>query len=130
VHGKQGESKKQSLKPMEPWRANYRASRMYLEHFGIEYGRARLSSLKSELRSKLHCNNQVFVVGLLVVFLAASSLEFPAERFLVTCARETPINKWHIPWEILINGWYIPWFILDKRTVHSLGCVGQEEESW
>jgi hypothetical protein len=38
---------------------------------------------------------QVFVVGLLVVFLEASSLEFPADRFMDTYSRETLINKWH-----------------------------------
>jgi hypothetical protein len=31
---------------------------------------------------------------LLVVFLEASYLEFPTERFLVTYTRETLINKW------------------------------------
>jgi hypothetical protein len=41
----------------------------------------------------------VFVVGLLIVFLATISLEFPAERFLATCARETLINEWDIPWD-------------------------------
>jgi hypothetical protein len=50
------------------------------------------------------------VVGLLIVFLATISLEFPAERFLATYARETLINEWHIPW-----------VILDKRMVHPLG---------
>jgi hypothetical protein len=38
------------------------------------------------------------VVGLRVVFLVESSLEFSAERFLVTCAGETLINEWNIPW--------------------------------
>jgi hypothetical protein len=32
--------------------------------------------------------------GLLIVFLATTSLEFPTERFLITCARETLINEW------------------------------------
>jgi hypothetical protein len=41
----------------------------------------------------------VFIVGLLVVLLAASSLEFPVERFLAICAKETLINEWHIPWD-------------------------------
>jgi hypothetical protein len=36
----------------------------------------------------------VFDVGFLKFFLAANSLEFPAERFLVACARETLINEW------------------------------------
>jgi hypothetical protein len=63
----------------------------------------------------------VFVVGLLIVFLAASSLEFPAERFLVTCARETLINEWHIPWAIPDKQWYIPWVNPDKWMVHPLG---------
>jgi hypothetical protein len=40
----------------------------------------------------------VFVVGLLIVFLATISLEFPAKRFLATCVRETLINEWNIPW--------------------------------
>jgi hypothetical protein len=52
----------------------------------------------------------VFSIGLLVVFLATSSLEFPAERFLNTYVRETLINELHIPW-----------VILDKQMVHSLG---------
>ena len=50
------------------------------------------------------------VVILLIVFLEAVSLEFPTERFLATCARETLINEWHIPW-----------VILDKWMVHPLG---------
>jgi hypothetical protein len=37
---------------------------------------------------------QVVVVGLLKVFLVEISLEFPAERFLDSCARETLINEW------------------------------------
>jgi hypothetical protein len=41
------------------------------------------------------------VVGFLIFFLAAVYLEFPAERFLATHARETLINKWNIPWVIL-----------------------------
>jgi hypothetical protein len=60
----------------------------------------------------------VFVVGLLIVFLAAISLEFPAERFLVTCARETLINEWDARGTEISEG------------VHSLGWTGQEEESW
>jgi hypothetical protein len=52
----------------------------------------------------------VFVVGLLIVFLATISLEFPTERFLATCARETLIKEWHIPW---VNP--------DKQMVHPLG---------
>jgi hypothetical protein len=60
----------------------------------------------------------VFVVVFLVVFLAVSSLEFPVERFLVTCARETLINEWDARWTESSEG------------VHSLGWVGQEEESW
>jgi hypothetical protein len=50
-----------------------------------------LSILKSELQSELHCNNKCLF---LVVFLEVSSLEFPAEGFLVTCSRETLINEW------------------------------------
>jgi hypothetical protein len=60
----------------------------------------------------------VFVVGLLVVFLAASSLEFPTEIFLVTYARETLINEWDDRGTEINEG------------VHSLGWTGQEEESW
>jgi hypothetical protein len=60
----------------------------------------------------------VFVVGLLIVFLAAISLEFPAERFLATCARETLINEWDARGTEISEG------------VHSLGWTGQEEESW
>jgi hypothetical protein len=40
----------------------------------------------------------VFLVGLLIVFLATSSLEFSAKRFLVTYSKETLINEWCIPW--------------------------------
>jgi hypothetical protein len=47
-----------------------------------------------------------------------SSLEFPVERFLVTCARETLINEWDTRWTESSEG------------VHSLGWEGQEEESW
>jgi hypothetical protein len=59
----------------------------------------------------------VFVVGLLIVFLAAVFLEFPIERFLVVCAKETPINKWDAQGTDISEG------------VHSLGWTGQEEES-
>jgi hypothetical protein len=51
-------------------------------------------------------------------FLVVGSLEFPAERFLATCARETLINEWNAQ-GIEIIEW-----------VHSLGWAGQEEESW
>jgi hypothetical protein len=51
---------------------------------------------------------------LLVVFLAASSLEFPAERFLVTCARETLINEWDAQGLRSVKG-YIPWVGKVKR---------------
>jgi hypothetical protein len=37
--------------------------------------------------------SSVFLL-LLVVFLEVSSFEFPVERFLVTCVRETLINEW------------------------------------
>ena len=47
-----------------------------------------------------------------------SSLEVLAKIFLVTCAKETLINKWDAQWIESIEG------------VHSLGWVGQEEESW
>jgi hypothetical protein len=47
-----------------------------------------------------------------------SSLEFPTKRFLVTCARETLINEWDTQGTNISEG------------VHSLGWVGQEEESW
>jgi hypothetical protein len=60
----------------------------------------------------------VCVVHLLIVFLAANSLEFPAKRFLVTCARETLINEWDTQGIEISEG------------VHSLGWTGQEEESW
>ena len=60
----------------------------------------------------------MFVVGLLVVFLATSYLEFPTERFLVTCARETLINEWDVVGN-KISEW-----------VNSLGWEGQEEERW
>jgi hypothetical protein len=87
----------------------------------LENQRDRLSGLKSELLSEFHCNNKCLLLVLLIVFLATSSLEFPAERFLVTYARETLINEWHIPWLTLINEWYIPWAIPDKQMVHPLG---------
>ena len=60
----------------------------------------------------------MFVVGLLIVFLATISLEFPAKRLLVACARETLINKWEVRGTEISEG------------VHSLGWTGQEEESW
>jgi hypothetical protein len=53
-----------------------------------------------------------------VVFLATSSFEFPAERFLVTYAREILINEWDARGTDISEG------------VHSLGWEGQEEESW
>jgi len=46
------------------------------------------------------------------------SLEFPAERFLVTCARETLINERNARGTKSSEG------------VHSLGWAGQEEENW
>jgi hypothetical protein len=60
----------------------------------------------------------VVVVGLLIVFLATISLEFPAQRFLATCAKETLINEWDDQGTEISEG------------VHSLGWMGQEEESW
>jgi hypothetical protein len=56
--------------------------------------------------------------GLLVAFLTVSSLEFLAERFLVTYARETLINEWDARWTKSNEG------------VHSFGWAGQEEERW
>jgi hypothetical protein len=47
-----------------------------------------------------------------------SSLEFPIERFLVTCARETLINGWDARWTESNEG------------VHSLGCASCGEETW
>ena len=58
------------------------------------------------------------VVVFLVVFLATSSLEFPDERFLVTCARETLINEWDAQETKISEG------------VQSLGWASREEESW
>jgi hypothetical protein len=55
---------------------------------------------------------------LLVVFLEASSLEFLADKLLVTCARETLINEWDAQ-GTKISEWF-----------HSLGYTGQEEERW
>jgi hypothetical protein len=60
----------------------------------------------------------VFVVGLLIVFLAAVSLEFLAKRLLVACAREILINEWDA------RGAEI------NEVVHSLGWTCQEEERW
>jgi hypothetical protein len=54
----------------------------------------------------------------MAVFLVASSLEFPAERFLVTCAIDTLINEWDARGTKISEG------------VHSLGWAGREEESW
>jgi hypothetical protein len=54
---------------------------------------------------------------LLVVFLATSSLDFLAKRFLVTCARETLINEWDARGTESSEG------------VHSLSLAGQVEES-
>jgi hypothetical protein len=51
---------------------------------------------------------------LLVVFLTMSSLEFPVERFLVTCARETLINEWDADGLRAVKG-YIPWVGQVKR---------------
>jgi hypothetical protein len=50
--------------------------------------------MKSELLGELHCNNKSLLMFVGKFFIEASSLEFPAERFLVTCARETLINEW------------------------------------
>jgi hypothetical protein len=61
------------------------------------------------------------VVGLLIVFLETVSLEFSAERFLVSCAIETLIDKWIIPWFILDKRMAHPLGIPDKRMAHSLG---------
>jgi hypothetical protein len=61
---------------------------------------------------------EVFVVGLLIVFLATISLEFQVERFLLVCARETLINKWDARGTDISEG------------VHSLGWTSQKEESW
>jgi hypothetical protein len=58
----------------------------------------------------------VFVIGLLIVFLAAISLEFLAERFLATCYREALINEW------VTQG------TENSEGVHSLGWTGQDEE--
>jgi hypothetical protein len=64
----------------------------------------------------------VFVVVFLVVFLAVSSLEFPTERFLVTCARETLINEWDADGLRAVKG-YIPWVgqVKRKRVGGNLG---------
>jgi hypothetical protein len=43
-----------------------------------------------------------------------SSLEFPTEIFLVTCARETLINKWDTNGLRAVKG-YIPWVGQVKR---------------
>jgi hypothetical protein len=45
---------------------------------------------------------------LLVVFLAADSLEFPAEIFLATCVREALINSWDVKGLGYVKG-YISW---------------------
>jgi hypothetical protein len=58
------------------------------------------------------------VVGLLIVFLATSSLKFPTKIFLVTCARETLINEWDVQVTDINEG------------AHSFCWTSQEEESW
>jgi len=60
---------------------------------------------------------QVFFVGLLIVFLLEISLEIPDEIFLAICARETLINEWDT-WGTDIN-----------EGLNFLGWIGQEEES-
>jgi hypothetical protein len=47
------------------------------------------------------------------IFPSISSLDFPAERFLVFCARETLINEWDARGNEISEG------------VHSLGWTGQ-----
>jgi hypothetical protein len=47
-----------------------------------------------------------------------SSLEFPTEILLVTCANKTLINEWDAQWTKSSEG------------VHSLGWEGQEKGSW
>jgi hypothetical protein len=76
-----------------------------------------LSGLKSELLCELHCSSKCLLL-LLVVFLAVNSLELQVERFLATCAINTPINEWDVR------------LTKNNEGVHSLGWVGQEEESW
>ena len=51
-------------------------------------------------------------------FLATIFLEFPAERFLAACARETLIKKWDARGTDIIEG------------LHSFGWTCQEEERW
>jgi hypothetical protein len=50
----------------------------------------------------------VFGVGLLIVFLAIVSLEFPAEIFLASYARETLIKN-GMPEGLRSMKGYIPW---------------------
>ena len=56
--------------------------------------RTKLSRLKSELMCQLRRSSKHVAFVFLVLFLAVSSLEFPVEKFLATCARETLINEW------------------------------------
>jgi hypothetical protein len=73
------------------------------------------------VNSYVNCTKTTSVDVGLLVFLVESSLEFPTEIFLVTCARETPINEWHIPWDIHDKQMVIPWVNPDKQMVHPLG---------
>jgi hypothetical protein len=59
----------------------------------------------------------VFVVGLPLVFLEASSLEFLAQRFLLTCSREILINEWDVCGTEINEG------------VHSLGWTGKRKRA-
>jgi hypothetical protein len=58
--------------------------------------------VKSEILCEFHCNNKCLLFFLLV-FLVVSSLEFPAERFLVSCARETMISEWDAQGTVIQN---------------------------
>jgi hypothetical protein len=79
-----------------PWREILEHVGAYLEHIGAEdeIEESRLSGLKSELL--VSCTKTTSVCCWFVGSFPSSesSLEFPAERFLVTCARETPVNEW------------------------------------
>ena len=60
----------------------------------------------------------MFAIDLQIVFLATISLEFPTERFLAACARDTLINEWDARGIEISEG------------VHSLGWTGKEEDGW
>ena len=93
VHEEQVERKKENWDLVHPWRVNSRAC---WSVFGANW------SWKIEEPSCWY------------FFLATNSFEFPAERFLVTCARIILIKKW-MPEELRSMKGYIHWVGQVKR---------------